>query len=309
MDWLWTNMTERVIYGWETFFDDWFFVFSFAFLAFELVRYFFRKKLTWSLIGDTVVNYITLFSFIAINLALLAILYISTFSWAAQYAVFDIGINWATVLMCILLADIAYYWEHRFLHRVNFLWATHSVHHSSPHFNISVAYRFGPMDGVWPILFHLPLVLLGFNPFVVFFAEKIVQLFQTALHTEAVKKFPRPIEAVFNTPSHHRVHHASNEKYLDSNYAGIFIIWDKMFGTFVEEDEEVVYGLVKPIPEIKTFGDFLAAPFVAFFHGFWRLGKNVITAKGLKNKWMYMFGTPEWTPDKKETAPHHGAAE
>ncbi|MDG1707370.1 MAG: sterol desaturase family protein, partial [Emcibacteraceae bacterium] len=103
-----------------------------------------------------------------------------------------------------------------------------------------------------------------------------------------IKKLPRPIEAIMNTPSHHRVHHGSNTKYLDANYAGIFIIWDKMFGTFVAEDEEVVYGLVKPINSVT--------PFIAFFHGFWRLGYNVFTAKGFGNKWMYFFGTPDWTP-------------
>ena len=84
------------------------------------------------------------------------------------------------------------------------------------------------------------------------------------------------------------MHHGSNRKYLDSNYAGIFIIWDRMFGTFVREDEEVVYGLVKPIHSVN--------PFIAFFHGFWRLGKNVITAKGFKNKLLYLIATPEWTP-------------
>ena len=292
MDWLWAAMSESEIFGWETFLDDWFFVFSFAFLTFELVRYFFKKKLTWSLMGDTVVNYITLFMFIFVSYVLLAVLYISAYIWVSQFALFDIGINWATILICLILADAAYYWEHRFMHRVNFAWATHTVHHSSPHFNISVAYRFGPMDGLWPIFFHLPLVLLGFNPFIVFFCEKFVQLFQTALHTEAVKKFPRPIEAIFNTPSHHRVHHASNEKYLDANYAGILIIWDRMFGTFVREDEKVVYGLVKPIPEINSFRGFLAAPFVAFFHGFWRLGRNVFGAKSAGDAWKYVFGVP-----------------
>ena len=237
--------------------------------------------------------------FFVISFVLIAGLYITAYLYAAQFALFDIEVNWATIAICVVLADIAYYWEHRFMHRVNLLWATHSVHHSSPFFNISVAYRFGPMDGVWPIFFHLPLVLLGFNPFVVLLAEMLVQLFQTALHTEAVRKFPKPIEWVFNTPSHHRVHHASNEKYLDSNYAGIFIVWDRMFGTFVEEDEPVNYGLVKPIPEINSPSRMFAAPFVAFFHGFWRLGKNVLGAKRLRDAWMFAFGAPEWTPKEK----------
>ncbi|MFT6510015.1 MAG: sterol desaturase/sphingolipid hydroxylase (fatty acid hydroxylase superfamily) [Parvibaculaceae bacterium] len=293
---------EMEIYGWEVFINDWFFVIALVVLAVEFIRYAMLRKLTWNLLGDTMTNYITLGMFIAINLVLFSGFYIFMYFSAAQFAVFDIPINWATVLICVVLADLTYYWEHRFMHRVNIAWATHSAHHSSPHFNISVAYRFGPMDGLWPIFFHLPLVLLGFNPFIVFFAEVFVQVFQTILHTEAVKKLPKPIEAIMNTPSHHRVHHASNEQYLDSNYAGIFIIWDRMFGTFVREDESVVYGLVKPINSIN--------PLVAFFHGFWRTGKNILTAKNLGDAWMYFAGTPDWQPkdtpsNSKRKVPAH----
>lgn len=290
MDWLLKPLSETEIYGWEVWLGDWFFTFAIVFLLFELIRYFFKKKLSWKLLGDTVTNYVTLIMFFATNF-IIAGLYLSGFAWASQFAVFDIGLNWGTIAICIILADITYYWEHRFMHRFNLAWATHSVHHSSPFFNISVAYRFGPMDGVWPFLFHLPLILLGFNPFVVFFAEMFVQIFQTALHTEWIKKLPRPIEKIFNTPSHHRVHHGSNRKYLDANYAGIFIVWDRMFGTFVEEDEQVIYGLMKPIDSVN--------PLVAFFHGFWRLGKNVAGAKGIGNKIKYIIATPEWTPNNK----------
>lgn len=183
------------------------------------------------------------------------------------------------------------------MHRVNFAWSTHTVHHSSPHFNISVAYRFGPLDGFFPVFFHLPLVLLGFNPFVVFFAETMVQLYQTALHTEFFKKLPKPIEAIMNTPSHHRVHHGSNEKYLDTNYAGIFIIWDRMFGTFAEEDEKVVYGLVKPINSVN--------PFIAFLHGFWRLGQDFVSAKGLKGKLIALFAPPGSVAQHNEALQDH----
>jgi len=292
MDWLRNSLTEAEVYGWETFIGDWFFVFALGFLAFELLRYIVFKKLSWQLIGDTITNYITLAMFIGINVFLLTALYLSTYSWVSQFAIFDIPINWGAILICVILADLAYYWEHRFMHRVNFAWATHSVHHSSPFFNISVAYRFGPMDGIWPIFFHLPLVLLGFNPFVVFFAEMFVQIYQTILHTESIKKLPKPIEAVINTPSHHRVHHGSNEKYLDKNYAGIFIIWDKLFGSFAKEDETVVYGLVKPINSIN--------PFVVFFHGFWRVGKNILLVKGLKNKVLYFVGPPDWSPTEED---------
>ena len=302
MDWLFNVLGEAELYSWEEWIGNWFFFLSFVFLAVELTRYAIEKKVSFSLIGDTLTNYVTLAMFIGLNFVLLAGIYVTAYASAAQYAVFDIPLNWATVGICIVLADLAYYWEHRTMHRVNVLWATHSVHHSSPHFNISVAYRFGPMDGVWPIFFHIPLVLLGFNPFVVFFAEMFVQLFQTALHTELIRKLPRPVEWIFNTPSHHRVHHASNKKYLDANYAGIFIIWDKLFGTFVEEQEKVRYGLVKPIPTIDSFGALLAAPFAAFFHGFWRVGKNVLSTDSLADAWMYLFGPPEWRPAKEPTA-------
>lgn len=243
--------------------------------------------------GDTITNYVTLGFFIGLTILFLGAFYVTTFYYAFQFAIFDIEINWLTVAVCIVLADLAYYWEHRFMHRVNMAWATHTVHHSSPFFNISVAYRFGPMDSFWPVFFHLPLVILGFNPIVVLFAEVIVQVYQTVLHTESIRKLPRPIEWIMNTPSHHRVHHGSNLKYLDKNYAGIFIIWDRLFGTFEEEQEKVVYGLVKPIDSIN--------PLVAFLHGFYRLGKGVWEVKGFTNKLGVMFGPPGWKPKQKSS--------
>ena len=275
----------------EKFIDDWFFVFALIFLAFEFIRYAAYKKLSWTMVGDTITNYITLAAFIAITVFVVGAFYVTTFYYAFQFAIFDIEINWVTVAICVVLADLAYYWEHRFMHRVNFAWATHTVHHSSPFFNISVAYRFGPMDSLWPVLFHLPLVLLGFNPVVVLFAEVIVQVYQTVLHTEAVGKLPRPIEALMNTPSHHRVHHGSNRNYLDKNYAGIFIIWDRMFGTFAVEKEKVVYGLVTPIESIN--------PAIAFLHGFYRISRDVWNMPGFSNKIGVLLRPPGWQPKYK----------
>lgn len=297
MEWLLTPVSAGYLEWLETFIDDWFFVFALVFLAFEFARYAIYKKLSWRLVGDTVTNYITLAFFIGLTILFLGAFYVTTFYYAFQFAIFDIEINWMTVLICVVLADLAYYWEHRFMHRVNLAWATHTVHHSSPFFNISVAYRFGPMDSFWPVFFHLPLVLLGFNPIVVLFAEIVVQVYQTILHTESIRKLPRPFEWLMNTPSHHRVHHGSNPKYLDKNYAGIFIIWDRMFGTFEEEQEEVVYGLVKPIESIN--------PIVAFLHGFYRVGRDVWKTSGLKNKLGVLLGPPGWKPkaDKPPTEP------
>ena len=279
----------------ETLVNDYFFLIALVYLAFELVRYAIKKQLSWTLIGDTITNYITLAMFIVTAALVVGLFYVSTFFYVYQFAIFDIETTWITVIICVILADITYYWEHRFMHRVNFAWATHTVHHSSPFFNISVAYRFGPMDGIWPLLFHLPLALLGFHPFVIFFAEIFVQVYQTVLHTEAIRKLPRPIEAIMNTPSHHRVHHGSNERYLDKNYAGIFIIWDRMFGTFAREDEKVVYGLVTPIESVN--------PFVAFFHGFYRLGRDVWNMPGFFNKIGVLIHPPGWEPKSKPKTP------
>lgn len=274
----------------ETFIEEWIFAIAMAFFAFELVRYALKKKLSWNLAADSLANFVTQIAFLGITYILLAGFYIAIYFWAAQFALFSIEINLATIAICIVLADLAYYWEHRFLHRVNAAWATHTVHHSSPHYNISVAVRFGPMDGVWPVFFHLPLVFLGFNPFLVFFSEILVQQYQTFLHTEAVKRFPKPVEAVMNTPSHHRVHHGSNDQYLDKNYAGVFIIWDCMFGTFAKEEETVRYGLVEPINSVN--------PIIVFFHGFWRLGRNLGYSRSPREVWNGLFGTPEWQPKR-----------
>ena len=299
MDALLTPISLTWLERLEVFIDDWFFLIALGFLVFELVRYYLYKKLSWTLIGDTLTNYATLAMFIGLTILFLGAFYIAAFTYVWQFAIFDIEVNWVTVLICIVLADLVYYWEHRLLHRVNIGWATHSVHHSSPFFNISVAYRFGPMDSFWPVLFHLPLVLLGFNPVVVLFAEVVVQVYQTALHTETVGKLPRPVEAVMNTPSHHRVHHGSNAEYLDKNYAGIFIIWDRMFGTFAEEKEAVTYGLTTPINSVN--------PLVAFLHGFYRLGRDVWSMPGLANKVGVLLNPPGWSPKRsKQGIPTQG---
>ena len=122
----------------------------------------------------------------------------------------------------------------------------------------------------------------------------MVQLFQALLHTETVGKLPRFIEAIFNTPSHHRVHHGANKAYLDKNYAGIFIIWDKLFGSFVEETDKVIYGVLPPINSNN--------PAIIFFHGFTRLGQKIQTTTGIRNKLACLYRGPGWQaePAKRE---------
>lgn len=270
----------------ETFIDDWFLVIALALFVVELIRYAVKKEFTRNLLGDSVANFVTLATFILL-IALVAASYAGVFFYVYEnFRIVELPLTPWTILCCIVLADLAYYWEHRFLHKNGFAWATHTVHHSSPHFNISVAYRHGPLDWLFPLFFHLPLAVLGFNPFIIFLSEVIVQVYQTLLHTETVKKLPRPIEAVFNTPSHHRVHHATNKQYLDKNYAGIFIIWDRMFGTFAKEEEKVRYGV---FPRLNSVN-----PVKVFFSGYAKLASQLWQAPNWSYRWKLLIKPPIW---------------
>lgn len=153
---------------------------------------------------------------------------------------------WAWILL-MLADDFCYYWFHRISHESRFFWNFHVVHHSSEKFNLSVAVRQSWFSGVAHWIFYLPLALLGFPLWAYLTAHGINLLYQFWIHTELIDRLPRPIEFIFNTPSHHRVHHGVNKPYLDKNYAGILIIWDRLFGSFVAETEPVRYGIIKPL--------------------------------------------------------------
>ena len=175
-----------------------------------------------------------------------AVLALATWVWS--FRLFDIGYAWYWFVPCFVLDDLAYYVFHRSAHRVRWFWASHVIHHSSQHYNLSTALR-QTWTGFFSLafLFRLPLFLIGFPPAMVFFVAALNLIYQFWIHTEAIGRLPRWFEAVMNTPSHHRVHHATNARYLDRNYAGVFIVWDRMFGTFVGErdDDRPRYGLVK----------------------------------------------------------------
>jgi sterol desaturase/sphingolipid hydroxylase (fatty acid hydroxylase superfamily) len=259
------------------------------FFVVELIRYVWIKKFSKDLVLDSITNVITVVAFQAINYILgwLFVLKLYVLAWDARFFQ-ELPLNWVTIVSCILLADFLYYWEHRLMHRLGAGWATHTVHHSSPHFNMSVAYRFGPLDGVYPLFFSIPAVMFGFNPYLLLAAELFVQTYQTILHTEVIGKLPAPIESVMNTPSHHRVHHGSNRQYWDMNYAGILIIWDRMFGTFVPEEEEVVYGISEPLESVN--------PIKVFFHGLTRFYDKLSQIEGYRNKLLAFVKPPDWMP-------------
>lgn len=193
---------------------------------------------------------------------------------------------WAWVIL-FLADDLAFYAYHRGHHRVRMLWATHVVHHSSQHYNLSTALRqdWSPFTGPF---FWLWLALLGFPPWMILLAQSWSLLYQFLLHTEAVRTLPRPIELVFNTPSHHRVHHGSQDQYLDKNYGGILIVWDRLFGTFRSEQERVVYGLTT---NIETYH-----PVRVAFHEWHAMLRDVRRAGSWRDRFGYLLRGPGWTP-------------
>jgi len=215
--------------------------------------------------------------------------------WVHQYRLFDIGIAWKqwwwAWILCFVLDDLAYYAFHRSAHRVRWFWASHVIHHSSQHYNLSTALR-QTWTGFFSLgfIFRLPLFLIGFPPAMVFFCAGLNLIYQFWIHTEAIRRMPKWFEAVMNTPSHHRVHHGVNPRYLDANYAGVLIIWDKMFGSFVAErdDEPVRYGIVK---QLGSFNILWAA-----VHEWVGIAKDVWAAPW-RHKLDYIWREPGWSHD------------
>ncbi|WGM38553.1 sterol desaturase family protein [Caulobacter sp. NIBR1757] len=219
--------------------------------------------------------------------------------WVWQHRIFDIPMTawWAWVAI-FFLEDFTYYWFHRLSHERRFWWASHVNHHSSQHYNLATALRqtwTGGIAGTW--ILWLPMALIGFPPAMIAIQKGISLVYQYWIHTEAIHRMPRWFEAVFNTPSHHRVHHARNPRYLDANYAGILIIWDRMFGTYIPETdaEPPRYGLV------KNLGDFNILRVA--FHEWIGIGKDLAGSRSLKEVLGYLFGPPGWSPDgSRETS-------
>ncbi|NKY58438.1 sterol desaturase family protein [Nocardia flavorosea] len=197
--------------------------------------------------------------------------------------------QWWVWVAAIVLADFAYYFKHRMEHRIRLFWASHSVHHSSQYFNFSTALR---LPWLIPGSFitsavYIPLALIGIPAWMIFLSQAIVLLYQFPIHTERVGRLHPLIEYVFNTPSHHRVHHGANNSYLDKNYGGIFIIWDRMFGSYAEETEPVRFGLTK---NIDTHN-----PIKANYYEFARMISDIRHAETCRGRVGYLLRPPGWT--------------
>jgi sterol desaturase/sphingolipid hydroxylase (fatty acid hydroxylase superfamily) len=221
------------------------------------------------------------------------------FHLAHEYRLFtmDLGAAWQFLLL-FLGQDFCYYWFHRASHRVRWFWATHAVHHSPEQLTFAAAFRLGLTARLTgSTLFYVPLSYLGFAPEVVLLAVTVNLLYQFWIHSERIPRLG-PLELVLNTPSHHRVHHARNLDYLDANYGGVLIVFDRMFGTFVREKPELRcdFGLVHPIRSYN--------PIVVEMHGWMSLLRDLRTARSLPAVLGYLFGPPGWSADGPGTTTH-----
>jgi sterol desaturase/sphingolipid hydroxylase (fatty acid hydroxylase superfamily) len=234
-----------------------------------------RTSLTMGL-GNVAINFVWKFAVLGLYVAIyeLTPLRLSPDDW------------WVWVLL-FFADDFSYYWFHRISHESRGFWASHVVHHSSQHYNLSTALR-----QTWVPMTYLPFWLwlpaVGFEPWMVLLAQAWSLIYQFWIHTEKIRKLPRWFEAVFNTPSHHRVHHGVNDQYLDRNYAGILIIWDRIFGTYEPEGERVRYGLTTQLGTYR--------PVRVAFHEYVAMWHDIRRARRLRDKLGVVFHGPGWIP-------------
>lgn len=271
----------------------------FTLIAFELI-YQLVKKTKLYRTNDAITN-IGCGITSQITNALWGVLSIAMYQYVYENWSFGTVVDtWWSWVILFILVDLMYYWFHRSSHEVNFLWNTaHVVHHQSEDYNLSVALRQSSFGGVFSMLFYLPLALVGFSSYAFLTAKGFNLIYQFWIHTEAINKLPKWFEYLFNTPSHHRVHHGRNPKYIDRNHAGTLMIWDRMFGTFQAEEEKPTYGVTKPT---NTWNPIWAnvLPVV-------EMTKQISATPGLINKLRVLFYKPGWQP--AEMGGYHSAPE
>jgi len=264
--------------------------FLFIFIEMIAVRYWHQRGKV-NATDDSVSIMIGLFSVVTNGLS--AFITLGVLFWVQQYQFFVLPLTIPVLLLCFVLDDFRYYVHHRIAHRCRWVWAMHVTHHSSQRISLAVALRQGWTKHFTGTMYlKVPLVLVGFDPLMVIFCGALNAVYQFFLHTETVEKLPRPFELILNTPSHHRVHHGKDARYLDANYAGTFIIWDRLFGTFVAEDpdDRPNYGLVK---DIDTYN-----PLRIIFHEYIQVFKDIFI-RGLtpKQRLGYLLAPPGWSHD------------
>ena len=255
-----------------------------------LSNYHQRKLYTWK---DTAINLYLMVTNSAIDL-LFRVIYIAILGYCYEHRWINFTHVFTYWFILVLAEDFMYYWLHRFDHEIRLFWAIHATHHSSEHMNFSVGFRSSVFQPLYRFIYFIPLAFLGFRPLDIVFVYSATQIWGIFVHTEIIRKMGW-LEYVLVTPSHHRVHHASNPKYLDKNLGMFLIVWDQLFGTFQPElpDEEYQpkkYGLTKPIKK--------ETPITLIFHEWQNIWKDVSRQDiGWKEKWFYLFGPPGWSHD------------
>lgn len=281
-------MNAETIQRLVTHIDEAAFLIAAAVLLIELAEAWFKGTLRQRNIVEMLVSASTQIPYLAVEAFLLTAGYGLFYIIAEGLVPWSLPLNWWTVALAILIADFIYYWEHRIAHEVRLLWTQHAVHHSSRDYNIVTSFRFGPLEGIWSLICHLPMLALGFSPELIFLGIIAVLGYQTWLHTETIGKLG-PLEYVINTPSHHRVHHGADDKYLDKNYGGVLIVWDRLFGSFQVEEETPRYGLKR---------DFCSQnPFIVWFSELPQLWRDIRAAKSGREAFRRLFARPGWQPE------------
>lgn len=268
----------------------------FPILAVELIWLWRNGRLKWPRIKEMLANVSSLFVVIPAGIVGF-VAYVALFDWIQAWLPYSIPTNWATAVGAVLLADFIYYWEHRFEHEHRLPWDLyHSVHHSSESYDQTTSFRLGAFDALLTTGFLLPMVLLGFSPGLVLVANAVVIGYQTWLHTETIDHLPSWFEAVFNTASHHRAHHGSDDHYLDVNYGGVLIIWDRLFGTFQAETTTPAYGLTTQIESSNPIDIQLSQLRL--------LIRDLQTDRDWSTRLRRMWNRPGWMPEPVLTEQH-----
>lgn len=212
-----------------------------------------------------------------------------TYLWVYEnWRWFTIKDTWYTYIILLLLVDFFYYLYHRYAHEIALFWGSHVVHHQSEDYNLSVALRQSSLQTFVSAWFYLPLAFIGFSFTSFLVIASIQTLYQFWIHTEVIRKLPAWFEFIFNTPSHHRVHHSSDPKYIDKNHGGTFIIWDRLFGTFKEEEDSINYGVTKPVQSWNTIW-----VNIEYYKWLWEVFKS---SKGV-DKLKVLFNKTGWRPE------------
>lgn len=259
----------------------------FLLIAIELIAVQFKKQKLYRL-NDSITNLNAGASQQVVGI-LMKLVGITLYSVIYEYGSLGLVANlppWVNFILLFIAWDFCYYWAHRMSHEVNLFWSGHVVHHQSEEYNLSVALRQSWFQAIWTAPFYIPLALVGFSPEQVVYVSGINLIYQFWIHTELVRNMG-VLEWVLNTPSHHRVHHGRNPKYIDKNHAGVFIIWDRMFGTFQKEEEPVVYGITSPLNSWN--------PVWANFAHFKSIGQQLKEVKSIGDAFKVLFKKPGWS--------------